>query len=280
MRVPPGFSNDKIASGVKPSQARNHLFATYSKVGTRHVVNPNYPLAMSDDQLCGDTRTRPVGINGWRRLLQLTRADFQSKINDGLTPAFVLILLTVMYDLIAIPVERAFELHGLLIFILLLLTLGAVALDRCIDSRYTQTERVFHGMLAGMFFWFTASAASLLGLPDVQPQANVIYMLLAAMVAVALWRTVLPIGAKFFALVFLFNWIGRFLISRQLSLFQSWDFLTGFRWTYGWIALAAAALLLAWLFFASRRQAQRSWAALGIWFFVMTAASLFLGWTL
>jgi hypothetical protein len=280
MRERTGIPKGDIKAGTSAKQDGYNLFASYSKVSSRYEVNPKTSLTVHAGQILGDSAIRPPILSRLRGMIRLIRADSASKVNDGLAPAIVLILLSVLYELIAIPVEHAFKLHGLLIFILLILTIGAIALDRSIQTRYSQTERVFHGMLAGMFFWFTASAAAHLQPAESTAQANVIYMLMAAMIVIALWRTVLPIGAKFFSLVFLLNWVGRFIMARQLVMFRTWNFLAGVQSTYAWIALISAGLLILWLFLGSRRQVQRSWAAVGIWFCGMEAISLFLGWPL
>lgn len=275
-----GFTFSKNETGARSQRAGYSQFATYSHTGSHSGTVPNFPSSILSDQTSADDEKISLRSGRLRQVIRSLKADAASKVNEGLTPAVVLILLTILYDLIEIPVVTAFKLHGLLIFVLLIVTLGAIALDRSIQNRYSHRERVFQGMLAGMFFWFSANTAGRLQPGESAFQTNVIYMLLAAMVVVTLWRTVLPAGAKYFALVFLLNWIGRFVIARQLIMIQNWNFPAAIQWTYAWIALICMFLLVIWLFFGSRRQSQRSWAAVGIWFCGMEAISLFLGWPL
>ncbi len=275
-----GFTTRNIEPGAKVKQSGYSRFAAYPQTGTLPTTARHFPSSPLSDPTPEEESKLSSRKAGLKNAIWVIRADAASKVNDGLIPAVVLILLTLLYNLIEIPVVNAFELHGLLIFLLLIITLGAIALDRSIQTRYSQSERVIQGMLAGMFFWFSAKSAAHLQPAGSAMQTNVIYMLLAAMIVVALWRTVLPAGAKAFALVFLMNWVGRFIVTRQLVMFQNWNFPAEVQWIFAWIALITMFLLVLWLFFGSRRQSQRSWAAVGIWFCGMEAISLFLGWPL
>jgi len=211
---------------------------------------------------------------------RLVGQDFFSKVNDGLAPATVLIVLTVLYDLVLLPIERSLNISGMLIFVLLLLALGAIMLDGSITARHTQTECAFRGMLSGLFFWFSANTVARLAPAQNATQSVVMLMLMVTMIIVALWKTVFPIGVKFFTVVFLLNWIGRFLITNQLAVLQNWNTPMPVITAFSWIALICVILLVVWLFVGSKYHIQRSWTAIGIWFCGILAISLFLGWPL
>lgn len=262
-----------------PAKERGYSqFAPYAKVGSPKDGAAGVSLTAQPGQVAARLKDRPKFLSRLCTLTAQVKADHASKVNDGLTPPILMILLTVVYDLTLLPIERAFKLPGLLVFVLLILALGAIALDRSIQARYSQAERAFQGMLAGMFFWFSASTANHLASTVIITQANALYLLLVTMVVIALWRSVLPVGGKFFALVFLLNWAGRFFFTGQLALFRSWNFPVQVQVTYGWIAIACLVMIVVWMFVRSKRQIQRSWAAVGIWFCGMQALSLFLGW--
>ncbi len=273
-------TNKKIAPGIPGKESGYSQFASYTKISTPVDRASGQPLTVRAGQVIDHRKGRlavPPGLHG---LVSQIKADSASKVNDGLTPPVLMILLTMLFNLTLLPIERAFKLPGLLVFVLLILALGAIALDRSIQVRHSLAERAFQGMLAGMFFWFAASSANRLASFVTTTQVNVIYLLLVSMVVIALWRVVLPTGVKFFAMVFLLNWAGRFLFTGQLALFRSWNLPSSIQFSYAWIAVICLLMIVIWMFLRSKYQVQRSWAAVGIWFCGMQALSLFLGWTL
>ena len=218
---------------------------------------------------------RPVLI-----AIQKIRNESASKINDGLLPPIVLTLLALLYSLLVQSVQRLLLLPGMLVLGLLMLALGAYSLDRCIQERYTQPEQAFHGMLAGTYFWFATEVALSIGGGQISIQTSSIIMLIVGLVITALWRTVLPIGVKFFSMVFLVSWIDRFLFTGQDALIKIWNLPEYIQTGYGWIALGIAILFIGWLFLLSSSRIHRLWAAVFVWFFGLQAVALLCGWSL
>ena len=218
-----------MKSGNLDAQFLSHAETDYRK----DQGNPAEPTPLKS--LAGSLLTNPLNIKDGshpmrnqiylidrsKTFFHQLKLDVSSKINDGLIPPVVLILLTLLFNLIVIPIANVLKLPGLLVFILLLLSLGSIELDRSIQGRYSHTEQAFHGMLAGIFFWFSVDSVGYITAADNFSQAAVIFMLLVSLVVIALWRTVFPSGVKFFAMVFLLNWVGRYLFSGDFSLGQN-----------------------------------------------------------
>jgi hypothetical protein len=259
-----------------PQESRNltnheHMKPSSSKLSA---------LPIKNKQVSINTNDRPSKLSFLREFYANFGREATSKVNDGLIPPVVLILLTLLFNLIVIPIEFVLKLPGMLVFVLLLISFGAIALDRSIQARYSHSERAFQGMLAGLFFWFAADTIGLLGETNFNSQSSILFMLLVALVVTAMWRSIFPSGVKFFAIVFLLNWIGRFLFSGQIELIQGSNAIFNAQNVYGVIAVVCVVLFVFVLFLRTKSRSQRLWFAIGIWFFGLQSLTLLLNWTL
>jgi len=269
----------RVVSGFNFSEVRNQR--AFIQAGQVQTSSPFLPA------LAPERPGQPTPHNIFERVIQPIRnmlkwigKDSVSKVNDGLVPPVVLTLLGLLFSLLVQPVQQILLLPGMLVLGLFTLAMGAYSLDRCIQERYSQPERAFQGMLAGSYFWFSADIASRLGEGVSSIQTSAIMMLLVALVLTALWRTVFPIGVKFFGMIFLLNWVDRFLFTGQGALLKIWNFPAQMQTVYGWIAVSITVLLIGWIFLRSTSRIYRLWAAAGVWFFGLQAVALLCGWAL
>jgi len=275
-----GFSNNNYEPGGSPKSIRSALFTSYAEVSAQNDGATGNHFGLQTGQAPLPAIKKQALLSRLRDGYQKIRQDFAVKVNDGLMPAAVLIMLTLLYDLIFLTIARSINSSTMLIVILLLIALGALTLERSIQARSPQAECAFQGMLAGMFFWFSANTALRLAPSYHATQSIAVIILMVAMIVIALWKIVFPTGVKFFSVVFLLNWIGRFLLSNPLSLLGNWNYPVDLLAAFGWIALICTVLLTFWLFLGSKYHIQRSWIGISIWFGGILTISLFFGWPL
>ena len=146
------------------------------------------------------------------------KQDLHSKLIDGLLPAVFLLLLTVIVDIFVRPINQQFGLPGLLVYSLAVLALSVFTLDRSLNTRLPETTRCWYGLVGGILAWSVVVFSSKMTLSDVLSNANILIFILLALLIATLWRRVLPIGSKFFAMALLLSWIGQYFQTKWLSL--------------------------------------------------------------
>ena len=191
------------------------------------------------------------------------------KISYGLLPAVVLVTLTIVMNLLIDPVLSAFGSPGLLVYTLGILAVGMIALERCVQMRYSETERAGFGIVAGLFLWFAVDSANRMEQIGLGIEVGLILLILAGLIVWTLWKPVFPMGVKFFALVFLLNWAARFMIGLQVQLATEFPL---FSWTYqitGFAGLVGVLFFMLWILAQAESKIHHLWAAVGAWFSVL-----------
>ncbi len=210
-------------------------------------------------------------------LQRMGRLDFDQILNYGLLPAAALISISLLLPLLVQPLDMLFGLPGILVLTLSLLSIGLLALNRCVYSSLNPTTRAWSGLMAGAFIWFAIQTASRLGEIHTSPVLGFLLVILAILVISTLWRPVFPLGVKFAVLVFVCNWIGRYLIVIQAGLAPEFDL---FRFTLsicGFTALVGLIFCLLWMVLGAELKIQRMWSAVGVWFSALMLLMIFGG---
>ncbi|HNT54539.1 MAG TPA: hypothetical protein PKG95_07490 [Anaerolineaceae bacterium] len=193
---------------------------------------------------------------------------------DGLLVILAMLLVVLLSELLVHPIVKQFGPSGLLVYTLGLLALGMYFLDRTISPSIPECQRAWHGAMGGLltwtFIWLNDQSAQIL-----IGQDGALWMLTGTLVIAALWKRVLPLGVRFFFLVFSMNWGARMLLQAQSILGQFWPV---FRQIYdftGYIAIFLAVIGLLWMLFRARQRIMRMWAGIWIWFFILVALLAF-----
>ncbi len=191
--------------------------------------------------------------------------DIAVRLSDGLVPAVLLLVLTMMMDMLIYPIQAVANREGLLIYLILVLAMGVFALEKSTHPRGTEIGRAISGMVAGQFFWHSLWIIQLLGGIDLNPQGTILVLVLITSLGLTLWRPVLPLGVKFFLISFMASWINRFFVNHSITQSAGIDFYNGLFYATGFLALAGVVFGIAYLIFRAEFKVQRLWAALGIW---------------
>jgi hypothetical protein len=200
---------------------------------------------------------------------------WRSKLYDGILPALVMILLTLSFNLLFMPVQIVFGTPGLLIYTLVILAGGVYSLGKSVQMRFDEITRAWYGVISGLLLWFAVNTSGRLGESFVSIEVEAVMLLLAVLVITTLWKTVFPLGLRFLALVFLVEWTLRFWLGIHAFLAESFEF---FRWSYfltGFISLSGLIFFLMWMFLKAESRVHHLWAAVGIWFCTLMVMIVF-----
>ncbi|HOG80623.1 MAG TPA: hypothetical protein PK454_12790 [Anaerolineaceae bacterium] len=198
----------------------------------------------------------------------------KSIAQDGLLPILAMLLLVLLTELLVHPILKQFGTSGLLVYTLGLLALGMYFLDRTISPSIPECQRAWHGMVGGLltwsFIWLNDQTSQIL-----ISQSAALWMLTFSLVVAALWRRVLPIGVRFFFLVFTMNWGARMLLQAESILGQFWPVFQQIYDFTGYIAIFFAVIGLLWIIFRARQRIMRMWIGVWVWFAILVALLAF-----
>jgi hypothetical protein len=198
-----------------------------------------------------------------------------SKISDGFGTAVFILLLYSSTRLIYTPVETIFGKPGAFIYILLLLAAGIFMLARALLAGRIDAQLAVSGLGAGVLLWQVTRFSSQVGDSGLFGQSGWLFLLMAALITTVLWRRVLPIGLRFFMLVYLLLWAGQ-LYASALPLISGWPPMFIMPYRAVWVAALVGILVFLWgIVFRTFNAVQRKGYAVGLAFCVLLAASLF-----
>lgn len=190
--------------------------------------------------------------------------DLTSKFIDGLVPALILYLLNVLILMTAGPLERFFGGTGLLVFVISLVAVAMFSLQRALWSRSSEVVRAWYGMAGGLLAWWVVEASSLLEDRPLVGLTSFVVLLMAGLMTVLLWRTFLPLGARFF-MASLLGLAGERVMIVFLHPFSGWSPVARLLYIGLGIGLIVALIgVMAWMFLFSERRIQRMGAALSM----------------
>lgn len=206
----------------------------------------------------------------------LWKWNWVSKLRDGLLPALVMLLLIIVPSFLMLPIQNRLGRPGLLVYMLFLLMLGIILLERSLHDNRPIIRRTWYGLAGGMLTWMATEATDRLSGAGLVSLNAVPFFLIIGLVVTILWRRVLPLPAQWFVLVFFLNWVSRFIVSGE-------QFAMGFfpeaRWVYilsiG-LGIAGALASLFSIVWRSRERLQRMRAAIALWFSVLFVLEILL----
>jgi hypothetical protein len=196
-------------------------------------------------------------------------SESTSKISDGFGTAFYILVLYFSTRLIYPFVESTFGKPGVFIYILILLAAGIIMLARALLTSRQDAQLADAGLTAGVLLWQVTQFSNLLGSSGLFEPVGWLFWLMVVLITTVLWRKVLPIGLRFFMLVYLLWWAG-LLYANSLILITAWPpaFIASYH------ALRVTALLgvlffLWWIVFRTFNPVQRKVCAVGLAFCVL-----------
>lgn len=206
----------------------------------------------------------------------LWKWNWVSKLRDGLLPALVMLLLIIVPSFLMLPVQNKFGRPGLLVYMLVLLMMGVILLERSLHDNRPIIRRTWYGLAGGMLTWMATEVTDRLSGAGLVSLNAVPFFLIIGLVVTILWRQVLPLPARWFVLVFFLNWVSRFIVSGE-------QFVVGFfpdtRLIYTVtlaLGIAGALASFSYIIWRSRERLTRMRAAIGLWFSVLLVLEVLL----
>jgi hypothetical protein len=191
--------------------------------------------------------------------------NWVSKLRDGLLPALVMLLLIVVPSLLMLPIQTRFGRPGLLVYMLVLLMLGMILLERSLHEDRPVIRSAWYGLAGGMLTWMATEVTDRLSKAGLISLDAVPFFLILGLVIAILWRRVLPLPARWFVLVFFLNWSSRLIISGEkfvVSYFPHLRLIYPITIGIGSVGALACFFVIMW---RSRNRLQRIQAAIGLW---------------
>ena len=202
-------------------------------------------------------------------------SESTSKISDGFGTAFFILVLYLSTRFVYPLVETTFGKPGAFIYILILLAAGIFMLARALLTGRQEAQLADAGLTAGVLLWQVTQFSNLLGSSGLFRPGGWLFWLMAVLITTVLWRKVLPIGLRFFMLVFLLFWAG-LLYTSTLALITAWPpvFIAIFHAVRA-AALAGVLVFLWWIVYRTSNVVERKVCAVGVAFCVLLGVMLF-----
>lgn len=196
-------------------------------------------------------------------------SESTSKISDGIGTAFYMLVLYFSTRLVYPFVETTFGKPGVFVYILILLAAGIIMLARALLTGRQDAQLADAGLTAGVLLWQVTQFSNLLGGSGLFGQSGWLFWLMAVLITTVLWRKVLPIGLRFFMLVYLLLWVG-LLYANSLVLITGWPpaLIVAYHAVRG-AALTGVLVFLWWIVYRSVNVVQRKVCAVGLAFCVL-----------
>jgi len=205
------------------------------------------------------------------------KGEWWSKLKDGIFLSIILLLMWSTVSLTIHPINIIFGTPGLLVYVIGLMAISMYCLQQSIIARQPETHRAWYGIAGGFLSWSAALIIGQMGVPIFLNLASVLLLVLMALIVAILWRSVLPLGVRFFFLTFLMNWAGSIFASVQQWLIPLSPIFAMGRLVLGALFAFIALFVVGWILFRSRRRLQRVSGGLLLWFLIILVIYAFQG---
>ncbi len=211
--------------------------------------------------------------------MNIIHPKLRANILEGVFPAFVLLLTSVVLMLLVAAFDMLFDRAGLLVFALVLLGVAMFCLDRSQAEIYQEQEvpRAWFGAMGGVFAWKMVEMSGYLGEGELVSTMGVLVFIMAWLILTTLWRRSLPVDPQLFFLVLMLSWAAYLFVAGQVQLGQWLPFMHQSLRISGFLAPAGAAGTFAYLLFRQHMPLSRFRMGVWIWFFLLIALYVFNG---
>lgn len=186
------------------------------------------------------------------------------KISDGLFAAIKLVIVYYLARLLLIPVDRFFGLTGVVIYVIIIMAVGAFYLYRSLAPGTSDHKRAWKGMMAGLLFWLAFVMIADFGSFPLFERLGILFWVMLVLVMVTLWKKVQPIGVKMSLALFLVCWIGKIYF---ISLARVVDWLPVLQLAFSairYLTIAAGVGAIVFIIYRSWNAVSRGLAAIVI----------------
>ena len=190
------------------------------------------------------------------------KTDLRSKFFDGLLSSVIIML--IMYPLIMM-----FRLLGqwgatsYWVATFFFLVAGTWMLYRATQEKLSEIGRAWYGIVGGLSAWTTTELSYELGMINIENSDILVVLAVLIGFLAVMWKF-FPMGAKFWIVIFMMNWVGHVYIH------VGEEFLVGeaLKTLFGVTAAAYVLLIIGliyWIFARTTTRIQRLWGGVWIW---------------
>jgi hypothetical protein len=199
------------------------------------------------------------------------RAELRSKVFDGLLPGLLLFLLLVVSLLLVSPIEYTTGKPGVMVYVLALLAVSIMCLERSINSQASDVTRAMNGIASGALAWTVVELSNYIGSLAIESVTGGLIFIMVVLITATIWRRGLPMGIQYFSGTFVLLWGGHLVIAAKNTFSVWWSGESTFLATIGWVFILLAAVAAVLILVKSRNRLERLWGSLLIAFFMILA---------
>lgn len=208
----------------------------------------------------------------------MIRRELGDKFINGICPGVVLLVLAGGLRFLADLSEEILGRPGILALTFGILAAMILCLDRSLISRLSDAVCARYGMIGGVLAWMLVVLNSSLEGNLNFSQSFILALIMTSLVVSVLWRRILSLGGKFFAMTFLLGWGNSllFLVKRHFETSYLWSI--QIVWDIvGYLAVLGVIVVVGWLLTFSENRLQRLWGGIALWVLGALAFEVFVG---
>jgi hypothetical protein len=199
------------------------------------------------------------------------KAELRSKVLDGLLPGLLLFLLLVVSLLLVSPIEYTTGKPGVMVYVLALLAVSIMCLERSINSQASDVTRAMNGIASGALAWTVVELSNYIGSLAIESVTGGLIFIMVVLITATIWRRGLPMGIQYFCGTFVLLWGGYLVIAAKNTFSAWWAAESTILATLGWVFILLAAVAAVLILVKSRNRLERLWGSLLIAFFMILA---------
>jgi hypothetical protein len=203
------------------------------------------------------------------------KAELRSKVFDGLLPGLLLFLLLVVSLLLVSPIEYTTGKPGVMVYVLALLAVSIMCLERSINSQASDVTRAMNGIASGALAWIVVELSNYIGSFAIESVTGGLIFIMVVLITATIWRRGLPMGIQYFSGTFVLLWGGYLVIAAKNIFSEWWADESTILATIGWVFILLAAVAAVLILVKSRNRLERLWGSLLIAFFMILALNTF-----
>ena len=203
------------------------------------------------------------------------KAELRSKVYDGLLPGLLLFLLLVVSLLLVSPIEYTTGKPGVMVYVLALLAVSIMCLERSINSQASDASRAMNGMASGALAWIVVELSNYIGSFAIESVTGGLIFIMVVLITATIWRRGLPMGIQYFSGTFVLLWGGYLVVAAKNTFSAWWADESTILATIGWVFILLAAVAAVLILVKSRNRLERLWGSLLIAFFMILALNTF-----
>jgi hypothetical protein len=203
------------------------------------------------------------------------KAELRSKVFDGLLPGLLLFLLLVVSLLLVSPIEYTTGKPGVMVYVLALLAVSIMCLERSINSQASDVTRAMNGIASGALAWTVVELSNYIGSLAIESVTGGLIFIMVVLITATIWRRGLPMGIQYFSGTFVLLWGGYLVVAAKNTFSEWWAGEITFLTTLGWVFILLSAVAAVLILLKSRNRLERLWGSLLIAFFMLLALNSF-----